>query len=190
MSTREKVLDAGYRIYVSRGLPDFSMRNVAKEVGITATALYRHFGGKDALIEAIAERGFGIFERDLKRVSATGGAPDRVLAILDGYRAFSSRHPALFRLMFSTPRARLRRFPRDFAAHRSGVFDQLRQAVDDGQAAGLFRRDDSLEVSLDLWAYAHGLIALSQAGRFEMRPRAFAELYRRSLKRLLRGLQP
>ena len=166
------------------------MRNVAKEVGITATALYRHFGGKDELIEAIAERGFAIFERDLKRVPATRRPPDRVLGILAGYRSFSVRHPALFRLMFSTPRARLRRFPRDFAAHRSGVFDRLRQAVDDGQAAGLFRRDDSLEVSLDLWAFAHGLIVLSQAGRFQMKPGAFAALYRRSVKRLLRGVQP
>jgi AcrR family transcriptional regulator len=190
MSTRREILDAGYRIYVSRGLPDFSMRNVAKEVGITATALYRHFGGKDELIDAIAERGFGIFERDLRRVSAARRAPERVLEILDGYRSFASRQPALFRLMFSTPRARLRRFPSDFAAHRSGVFDRLRRAVDDGQAAGLFRRDDSLEVSLDLWAHAHGLLALYQAGRFKEKPRAFAALYRRSLKRFLRGLKP
>src|SRR6185369_15748644 len=100
MSTREKILDAGYRLYVARGLPDFSMRNVAKEVGITATALYRHFGGKDELIEAIAERGFGIFERDLKRVSTARSAPLRVLGILDGYRSFASRQPALFQLMF------------------------------------------------------------------------------------------
>src|SRR5512132_631163 len=190
MSTRQEILDAGYRIYVVRGLPDFSMRNVAKEVGITATALYRHFVGKDALIEAIAERGFGIFERQLRRVSADLGPPERVLAILDGYRSFAARQPDLFRLMFSSPRARLRRFPRDFAAHRSGVFDRLRQAVDDGQAAGHFRPDDSLEVSLDLWAHAHGLLALYQVGRFDEHPRAFAARYRRSLKRFLRGLQP
>ncbi len=190
MSTRKKILDAAYRIYASRGLPDFSMRNVAKEVGITATALYRHFGGKDELIEAIAERGFGILERDLRRVSGVRRAPERVLKFLDLYRSFASRQPALFRLMFSTPRARLRRFPRDFAAHRSGIFDQLRRAVDDGQAAGLFRRDDSLEVTLDLWAHAHGLLTLYQVGRFRGKPRAFAALYRRSLERLLEGLQP
>jgi AcrR family transcriptional regulator len=190
MSRRDEILDAGYRIYVSRGLPDFSMRNVAREVGITATALYRHFGGKDELIEAIAERGFGMFARDLKRLSSARRAPDRVLELFDEYRSFASRHPALFRLMFSAPRARLRRFPRDFAAHRSGVFDVLRKAVDDGQAAGIFRRDDSLEVSFDLWAHAHGLLTLYQAGRFEQKPRVFAALYRRSLKRFLRGLKP
>jgi AcrR family transcriptional regulator len=189
MKTPDAICEAAYRIYVTRGLPDLSMRNVAKKIGVTATALYRHFDGKEALVDAIADRGFEMFARDLSRPPASRRPRQRVFEILDRYRSFAFQQPHLFRLMFSTPRRRLRRFPSDFAAHRSTVFDALRSAVERGQRAGTFRPGDSLEVSLDLWAHAHGLLALYQAGRFAPKPRVFTALYRRSLHRLLRGIQ-
>jgi hypothetical protein len=55
-------------------------------------------------------------------------------------------------------------------------------------AQGLFRLDDPLEVTLSLWAHAHGLILLNLAGRFGSDERQFRTVYRRSIRRLLDGL--
>src|SRR5262245_34546302 len=121
MGTPDAILDAAFAIYTSEGLSRLSMRAVARRVGLTATALYRHYKGKDALIEAVAERGFEIFGRTLRRTPLAADPRSRVFAILDRYRTFALRRPDLFRLMFSTPRRRLRRYPADFAAHRSLV---------------------------------------------------------------------
>lgn len=190
MLTPDAIADVAYRIYAAKGLPGLSMRNVANRIGVTATALYRHFDGKDALIEAVSERGFHLFAAKLLRKPVARDSRRRVLQILDRYRDFAFRQPELFRLMFATPRRRLRRFPADFSAHRSPVFDDLRHAVERGQAESVIRRGGSLEIALDLWAHAHGLLSLYQVGRFGERPRSFAGLYRRSLDRFLRGLRP
>ncbi len=190
METQKAILDAAYGIYVRDGLPGLSMRQVAAKVDVSATALYRHFDGKVELIQAIADRGFAMFARDLRRPPVRRRPLRRVFEILDRYRGFAFRQPELFRLMFSAPRRGLRRFPADFAAHRSPVFDDLRDSVERGQRIGEITGGSSLEISLDLWAHGHGLIALHAAGRFTEDPRAFAALYRRSLRRFLRGLKP
>jgi hypothetical protein len=88
--------------------------------------------------------------------------------------------------MFATARRGARRFPDDFAAHRSRVFDELRGAVERGMTRGDFRRGSSLEVALSLWAQAHGLLALAESGRFT-RGR-FQALYRKLLRRMIGGL--
>ena len=188
--TPDAILDAAFAIYSEEGLSRLSMRAVARRVGLSATALYRHYRGKDALIDAVSERGFEIFGRTLRRAPRARDPRLRVFGILDRYRAFALRRPDLFRLMFSTPRRRLRRFPADFAAHRSAVFDDLRAAVEAAQAAGLFRRADALETTLDLWAFAHGLLTLNEAGRFGRDEGAFTRLYRKSIRRFVGGLEP
>jgi AcrR family transcriptional regulator len=192
METPDSILDAAFAIYGSEGLKQLSMRAVARRVGLTATALYRHYRGKDALVDAVAERGFELFGKSLRRPPLPAEPRLRVFGILDRYRAFALKQPDLFRLMFSTPRRGLRRFPADFAAHRSAVFDELRASVQAGQAAGRFRvrGTNALETTLDLWAFAHGLLTLYQAGRFGRDSGAFTRLYRKSVRRFVGGLAP
>lgn len=188
MSTEAEILDAAWDLYTREGVGGVSMRRVAARVGITATALYRHFQDKDALIAAIADRGFDEFATALLRPPVASSPRARVLQILDRYRELAFQRPDLFRLMFSTPRSGLRRFPSDFAARRSRVFDELRGAVERGMARGDFRRASSLEVALSLWAQAHGLLALEGVGRFAPDRRRFTALYRRLLRHLIGGL--
>ena len=186
--SKEEIVDAAYAIHERDGIAGTSMRRVAARVGITATALYRHFRDKEALLGAIADRGFEEFAAALRRAPVASAPRTRVLQILERYRELAIRRPDLFRLMFSTPREGLRRFPEDFAAHRSAVFDELRGAVERGIANGEFRRASPLELSLSLWAQAHGLIALEEAGRFARDRRQFTALYRRLLRHSIGGL--
>ena len=188
MTSDAEILDAAQSLFARDGLDGVSMRRVAARLGITATALYRHFEDKDALVDGLVDRGFESFAAALLRAPVARAPRGRILQVLDRYRELAFGQPDLFRLMFSTPRAGLRRFPSDFAAHRSRVFDELRGAVERGMRAGELRRASSLEVALSLWAHAHGLLALAQSGRFAGEQRRFTALYRRLLRRHIGGL--
>ncbi len=183
-----RVLDAAYQLYVSHGMSGISMRRLADEIGVTAPAIYKHFDDKEALLEAVAERGFGVFEERLAAMIRRQPAHRRIAGVLACYRDFAIEEPHLFEIMFVVPRARHRGYPSDFAEGRSATFNTLRSAVDQAMDAGVLRKDDSLELTLNLWAYAHGLVGLFRAGRFGSDLVAFQRLFDRAITRFLRGL--
>ena len=188
-ATRDRILDAAYDAYLLGGADGISMRGIAAVLDLTAPALYKHFNGKDAVIEAVAERGFALFERRIAALEMAADPEARITALLDAYILFALQKPHLFDIMFVTPRTRLRRFPDDFAAGRSMTFTLLRSHVDAGIAAKALRADNSLEIARDLWAFAHGYVALYRAGRFGTDRRAFTVAFGAGLPRLLAGLR-
>jgi AcrR family transcriptional regulator len=60
--SRDRVVEAASRVADSGGLTSVSMRNVAKELGVEAMSLYHHIAGKDALLDALADRIFAAIE--------------------------------------------------------------------------------------------------------------------------------
>ena len=60
--SRDRVVEAASRVADSGGLSSVSMRNVGKELGVEAMSLYHHIAGKDALLDALADRIFAAIE--------------------------------------------------------------------------------------------------------------------------------
>jgi AcrR family transcriptional regulator len=88
-----------------QGLLGFSMRGVAERVGVTATALYRHFADKDALLASLLEDGFRTFSSYLMR-SLAGRTPlERFRRCGQQYFDFALEHLRDYALMFMTPTA-------------------------------------------------------------------------------------
>jgi len=78
-----------------------SLRAIARAVGVSANAAYRHFADKDALLGALAAEGFQRFAA--LQVQAAQGHTDVLAARTASglaYIDFARSHPALFRLMF------------------------------------------------------------------------------------------
>ncbi len=184
-NTRDEAIGVATQQLEATG--DISMRVTGAALDISAPALYYHFASKQALLDAVAERAFAIFEKRLRSIEAR--KPESIIhGILREYRRFATEHPHLFGLMFVTPRQTARKFPRDFAAHRSAVFNLLWKAVEEcmsDTADGT--PDDALHVSHDLWALTHGQIVLWRAGRFEDE-RTFEEVAERSIARFVSSL--
>ncbi|HEV7735252.1 MAG TPA: TetR/AcrR family transcriptional regulator [Candidatus Binatia bacterium] len=55
--TREAILDAAERLFSAHGVDGVAVRDLARELGLTPSSLYNHFPGKQALYEAVLERG-------------------------------------------------------------------------------------------------------------------------------------
>jgi AcrR family transcriptional regulator len=55
--TRERILDAAEALFAVQGLAGTAVRDIAREVGLTPASLYNHFAGKQAIYDAVLERG-------------------------------------------------------------------------------------------------------------------------------------
>ena len=95
--TRELILDTAERLFAARGVEGVAVRDLAREMGITASSLYNHFPGKQALYDAVLERGLGPIVDVVAGQDGLG--PERVHATLDRLTAHLTRHPHLARLL-------------------------------------------------------------------------------------------
>ncbi|MEO8193284.1 MAG: TetR/AcrR family transcriptional regulator [Gemmatimonadales bacterium] len=177
----KQALEAAYDQYAATG--SLSMRQIGTALNVSAPALYHHFTNKQALIDAVAERGFTLFKSRLRTIEAT--KPRKIIyEILSHYVDFAIEQPSLFGLMFVARRPGTHQFPRDFADHRSAVFDLLWKAVDQRVSKRKPDPDLSLHLAHDLWALTHGQILLWRAGQFED-DRTFREVLAKSIERFI-----
>jgi AcrR family transcriptional regulator len=164
--TREAIQDATVAVYGREGSQGFSMRAVAVEAGITATAIYRHFGDKAALARALVERARRLLGGYMLDGLSGKDSVERLRSCTASYVRFVSDHPQLYRLLFMDP---LDHDLPDVHALQSGeeaapfrfVIDRIREAMDEGFLA----LGDPGKVTLTVWAIVHGLCTLAIAGR-------------------------
>lgn len=175
------------------GPAGLTMRNVAAEAGITATALYRHYPHKEALLKAVVRQVYEVFRRHLV-VAIDGGDPVTWLRIAaDRFLRFALECPNYYRLLFEEPHGLgIDRYPADFVRGRSPTFRQLRDLVRAAIDSGAIVADSAsdavaADIALTFYAHMHGLIMLRLAGRFPDES-AFQRFYGQSMERLLRGL--
>ena len=97
---REELLDAADRVVQSSGL-GFSMDEIAAEAGITKPVLYRHFGDKDGLHEALTGRYIGELQHALRPATETDDPRSRLAATIDAYLSYVEREPARYRFLLA-----------------------------------------------------------------------------------------
>jgi AcrR family transcriptional regulator len=95
---REELLDAADRV-IRRSGPAVPMEEIAAEAGITKPILYRHFGDKDGLYEALAERYIAELARAIRPVAQAGNGRSRLAAGIDAYLSYIEREPERYRFL-------------------------------------------------------------------------------------------
>jgi len=91
---REALIAAGAAALEETGNTDISLRETARRAGVSPTATYRHFASKEALLAAIAGRGFCDLEQRFTK------AQGDLTGFGHAYISFARDRPAMFRLMF------------------------------------------------------------------------------------------
>ncbi|MBX3642872.1 MAG: TetR/AcrR family transcriptional regulator [Rubrivivax sp.] len=160
---RSALLDAGLRLLRARSVDDLSLRELAREVGVSAAAIYRHFPDKNALMAALAVEGLERLGQAQRRaMRAAGGGKAGFLASGMAYVRFAVDHPALFRLVYS---AAQQCDPLD--AQLDSVSSALRGLRQDIEA--LMPADappaERKAAALHAWALVHGLAQLMLDGQ-------------------------
>lgn len=187
-ATAERILRAARALFERGGVEAVTMRAIAKAVGITPMAIYRHFPNREALLQRISDDSFHEIARHWSARNDGSDVIARLLAVQRIYLDYALAHPHLFDHAFSMRREQARRFPEDFRARRSPTLNVVADVVIEAQQAGRLRAGDAWDIAMSLWAHTHGLIALYRAGRFSYDEREFRRFYEASLQRLLDGI--
>ena len=184
---RQALIDAALDITADRGGEALTMRQVARDVGVSHAAPYHHFSDRAGLLAAVAEQGFRWLA---ERISEVEGDPSTILREAGvAYVVFAVQNPELFRLMFSREIAISEAHPglgEAVAAAKDGLAGAIEACnISDG---GPPQREFTLVVC---WAMVHGLATLTINGQLS-RPGTDADvaarMSRESLDCLWRGL--
>ncbi|HYU76751.1 MAG TPA: TetR/AcrR family transcriptional regulator [Ktedonobacteraceae bacterium] len=164
---RRALLDAAFQLVAERGIPDFTLREVTRQAGVSHNAPYNHFADKAELVVALTVEGFQTLELAMRSTyEQTPGTPvERTLAISGAYLHFALENPAVYSLMF---RPELRHSSHngrecDEAVESAAktTFQVLLDGIAASQQAGELRAEPSVSMlALTLWSTMHGLTML------------------------------
>jgi AcrR family transcriptional regulator len=157
---RAVLLANAERALAERGQAALSLREIARESGVSHAAPGRHFRDKQALLDALALSGF---ERLTERLEAAepeaGDARLRVLALARAYVGFAVEHAALLDLMYA------RKHDPDVSeqlyAAVGRLLERVMRPILDAQAAGEIAGGTPEAVTMTVSAAMHGLVALT-----------------------------
>lgn len=166
------------------GPASLSVRAVAAASGTTTAAVYALFGGRPALVAAVAAEGFRRFGEHLAGAERTGDPLRDLLALGIAYRRSALDEPHFYRAMFTPAAADAEQAAglTDSAGVGAPTFSVLREAVADVLAAGGGDPARAEETALRLWSFAHGLVSLELAGLLPGTPAERAARYVAALR--------
>lgn len=181
------LLEAAEAELSSRGIEGFSLRAVAKRVGVSHGAPAHHFGDARGLLTALAARGYErLFARQRAHEDAASSQPrERLVASGLAYVEFAMDHPELFRLMFNSSipdRSDARFF--DVAL---SVFDRLVRNTESFTGSNPYEDRESMLDLMASWSLVHGLAELIISGRAE-RPLNLSDLEPEERRRTLSSI--
>ena len=184
---RSALLARAIDVMDERGVQDLSLREIARDVGVSHAAPRRHFADRQALLDALALEGFERLGSELRGAVAQAGDafPPRLDALARCYVAFATEHAALLELMFATKR----RHDYDAlheAANRS--LSILLEVIADAQAAGELVPGDRERVAIPIFAALQGLTAMVNGGMLDAAQ--LDDAVTAAIGQLLDGLRP
>jgi AcrR family transcriptional regulator len=160
----ESLLRATAELIEREGPAALSLREVARQAGVSHAAPAHHFGDKAGLLTALAAQGFELFTAALRQARDAAGADpmERFAATGRAYVLFAARHRAHFEVMFRPDL--VHREDAALAAASGAAYAVLTGAIVDAQASGYAAGMDPEVLATTAWSTAHGLATLWLAG--------------------------
>jgi AcrR family transcriptional regulator len=160
---RMTLVETAARLIAEEGVTALTLRRLAREVGTSTMAVYTHFGGMDELRVEVRREGFARFAEHLDSVPVTRDPVFDLGLLGAAYAVNALVNPNLYWVMFMEPTL----------AHQDGAigyetFERLVTSVDRGQQSGRFDPADPRLRARQVWAVAHGAVALHLSGQLDV----------------------
>lgn len=161
---RAALLTRAAQTLQDKGPGELSLRELARDVGVSPAAPSRHFKSKRALLDALALDGFDRLGEALIAAQDEAGESfaDRLTALTRTYMGFAAANAALLDLMYSVkydPAA-----SSELIAASQRLPALAARLIEDGQRRGEVREGPVQEIGLPVMAAMHGFVALAVAG--------------------------
>ena len=156
------VLTAARRLLDSTPAEQLSVRELAREAGVSHAAPYRHFGDREGFLTALSAHCFAEFLAAQQAAFDAAGPGGRLLAVGEAYVQYGVAHPHAFALVYNAALATPQDPPQALAPLGERHRRLLHAAVADALAAGQLPAHAGPEdVGAALWSLVHGLTALT-----------------------------
>lgn len=155
------LIQAGIRLLHKSDGHEFSLREVAKEAGVSHAAPYRHFSDKETLMAAIAHLGFVELGDKIETALSKNkdNIKDWVPLIAKEYLNFAIKNPAQFKMMvggFVTDPQKFEEF--DWVGKK--LFERFVEVIKLCQSAKVIKEGDPQLIVLSFWSLMHGFVVL------------------------------
>lgn len=159
---KEACVRAAHEFIAEQGVERLSLRDVARRLGVSHQAPYKHYPSRDHLLAEVIRRCYRDFANYLDARGEHADPWADLGALGQRYQAFAVSHPVQYRLMFSTP------WPHSgeenaLAAEATHAFDVLRTVLRRIHGAEKSKRDQVDLDALFIWSNMHGMASISQS---------------------------
>ena len=187
---RRALIDQALRTILTAGVEGLTLRGVGEALGVSRTALYRHFSDKQALVAAVAREGFRTFRRALVDAwEQQGRGRAGFESMGEAYLQFAVAHPSHYRVMFGRFMESCARDP-ELINEATGAFQALLDALVEGQREGWVRQDDPVILARFVWSVTHGIAMLVIDGQLRDSDEAGPALNRYAAERIQAAIAP
>lgn len=191
---REACIAEAFRVIEDAGLEALSLREVARRLGVSHQAPYKHFQSRDHILAEILARCFDEFAAFLDQRPAGAAPPEDLKGMGQQYMTYARRHPVKYRLMFNTPMPNPDAHPEMMRnAQRAFALLRDRLAVMKLRPAGGPHRSSASFDAMFVWSTLHGLASILQSDTLrtlQMSERDLQNAISRCFARLSLALDP
>ena len=158
---RNELLDTAEAHLAEAGVEALSLRAIARTVGVSQTAPYRHFSDKAELLAALATRGYRKLLAELESAARRAGDNpiEQMHAFAHSYINYAVANPELFKLMFGPTLQPPEAYPELYQASRD-TYELVREIMRRGIEQGIFRDEDDHYMANAGWSGINGLAIL------------------------------
>jgi AcrR family transcriptional regulator len=184
---RRALLDEALATIRVESVDGLTLREIGARLGVSRTALYRHFADKRALLAAVATEGFRTLRQQLVTAWEEGGRGRAAFESMGvAYVHFAVANPSHYRVMFGGF-VDSKASEAELDAEAAGAFQALVDALAALQRDAIVRGDDTVKMARFVWAVVHGVAMLGIDGQLR-EPGAVEELVPYALERMRTGI--
>jgi AcrR family transcriptional regulator len=171
------LLEAGLSAIREEGVQGLTLRGVGTRLGVSRTALYRHFEDKAALLARVASEGFRLLCAALATAIATAARErrDTLQEMASAYVRFALENQSHYQTMFGGYLEDWGKYP-DLIEHAEAAFDLLANTIRDEQRRGRIVEGDPIELAEITWSMSHGIATLGAAQQLQRTPTTVEDL--------------
>ncbi len=183
------ILTRACELYVTGGSEAVSMRRLARDLGVTAPALYRHYASREQILLDVVTEAFGLFTSYLTQALTGQTAAERLYLSGKGHLDFALQHPMFYEMLYIPAHALgVDQYPEQITTRLASLSQFYDDRVRECMEAGLLQVQDPHDVSLTLWGHAHGMVSIYLRGCHPMDEEQFRDAYWASCRRVMHGI--
>lgn len=167
---KQRIIKAARQVLLAEGYRSFSLRKIARVIGVSATSIYLHFENKDDLVHTLMEQAISRLNNQLENEVPKHEDPiSKLEALAHEYVSFALNYPREYQVIYLISSDEMTRYPKDkFRKARRG-YEIVTEVLKEGVKSGLISESQPRMAAYTFWAQLHGVMSVVLSQRLDKR---------------------